>query len=215
MGDKIKELRRRTGMIQKDLAAYCGVTQPSIVRWESGADRPTEKAFMRLAELAGSDKWWWLEQAGMRREKLGLTGEAVEMIQVPLFKDRISAGPGWVINENNIDRYLTLSPELFPHGHDIKAARVVGDSMIPLIQPGFIVFIDTSDRDHRKLVKKMVAAREGDEITIKWLRQEGKFYQLVPEHPTDQNRVRILTADKDVAVIGRIIMWIGSPDQYK
>ncbi|HZU33734.1 MAG TPA: LexA family transcriptional regulator [Candidatus Angelobacter sp.] len=216
LAERTKALREAKGLTQAELGRKCGVDQGAVAKWEAGKLQPNGRAIGVLAALAGDpDKWWWLEQIGINRSILGVPVDPSDIVEVPLFKDRISAGPGWIMDERNIDGFLKLPRDWVPHARHVRAAKVVGDSMSPIIQSGFTVLIDTADRDHKLLLRKMVAAREGDEITIKWLRQEGKFYQLVPEHPTDRNRVRILTADKDVAIIGRIIMWIGSPDQYK
>lgn len=211
LSQKVKALREAKGLTQADLARMCGVDQGTIAKIELGKLQPNGRSIVVLGKLSGDEQWWWLEQIGLKRGDFGAPIDPSDIVEIPLFKDRISAGPGWIMDERNIKGYIKMSRERVPHPRDVRAAEVTGDSMYPIIQPGFTVFIDTADRDYKVLLRKMVAAREGDEITIKWLRQEGKFYQLVPEHPTDRNRVRILSADKDVAIIGKVIMWIGEP----
>jgi len=193
------------------------VDQTIVARWETGKYHPTTDAFIKIARYVPDEeeKPLWYEYAGLTREDIAWVRRSDdENVVVPQLTDAVSAGPGRVIEED-IEKYLSLPAEWVPRGGKVRALRVIGDSMAPIIQRNFIVLIDAAQRDPKSLEDKMVVAREADELKIKWLRKEGKFYQLVPEHPTERNRVRILTADKDVAIIGRVIKWIGSPEPEK
>jgi SOS-response transcriptional repressor LexA len=83
--------------------------------------------------------------------------------------------------------------------------------MSPIIGDGYIVIIDTSRRDPKKLIERMVAAREGDGVTIKWLRSDNGTFLLVPQHVTPRHQVRVMRADGDFSIVGEVVKWIGQP----
>ena len=46
---KIKEMRKRSGMTQKEVAQQIGVTQGAVWQWESGMVMPTAVNLQKLA----------------------------------------------------------------------------------------------------------------------------------------------------------------------
>jgi SOS-response transcriptional repressor LexA len=209
---KIRQLREYCRLRQEDLAVACGVSRGAVARWEAGEDMPPPRVFVVLAKYAISQdqRWWWLGLAGI--EKKDLEGiQQVNIKMVPLLKDSIAAGTPRAVDESEIERQLIFPTEWLPQTGTVTALRVAGDSMSPLIDSGYIVLVDTSQRDPKKLINKMVAAREADEVTIKWLRQEGRFFHLVPQHTSPRHPIRILTPESDIAIIGEVIRWIGAP----
>lgn len=53
MGEKIRELREKRGLSQKQLADALGIDQSAIARWETGANEPTAFNVRRLADILG------------------------------------------------------------------------------------------------------------------------------------------------------------------
>ena len=49
--NRIKQLREKTGLQQKELAAALGVTQPTISDWEAGKKAPSSKSAAALADF--------------------------------------------------------------------------------------------------------------------------------------------------------------------
>lgn len=47
----IKDLRKRAGMNQKELAEYCGCDKGTVNRWEKGKSRPSQLALRQLHRL--------------------------------------------------------------------------------------------------------------------------------------------------------------------
>ena len=52
MSNEIKELRKRLGMTQQELANAVGVDRVTIARWEAGQKKPSNLARRQLARLA-------------------------------------------------------------------------------------------------------------------------------------------------------------------
>jgi SOS-response transcriptional repressor LexA len=83
--------------------------------------------------------------------------------------------------------------------------------MAPIINDGYVIVVDAAQRDPRKLVGKMVAAREDDGVTIKWLRKDKDAYLLVPQHVSPRIPVKIMRAEDDWGIVGVVVKWIGYP----
>ena len=52
----VKELRKRKGIAQKELALEIGVKQPTVSEWESNKKDPSGERLKRLAEYFGVDE---------------------------------------------------------------------------------------------------------------------------------------------------------------
>lgn len=55
MGAKIRQLRERRGMTQKQLADALGLSQVAICLWETGENVPTIQNLYRLADILGCE----------------------------------------------------------------------------------------------------------------------------------------------------------------
>ena len=51
--NRVRELRRRAGMMQKELADAVGVNRPTISGWETQRSDPTGARLQKIAELFG------------------------------------------------------------------------------------------------------------------------------------------------------------------
>lgn len=56
----VKELRKRKGIQQKELAIEIGVSRPIVSEWESGKKDPSGERLQKLAEYFGVDPLWVL-----------------------------------------------------------------------------------------------------------------------------------------------------------
>ena len=135
--------------------------------------------------------------------------------EIPLLKDAVAAGTPRATDENEIEQNLAFPRSWFRSPGELFALKIVGDSMAPVIGDGYIVVVDVSKRDPRKLIEHMVAAREGNGITIKWLRRDGDTFLLVPQHVTPRHQVRVMRAEGDFSIVGEVIKWIGQPAQIR
>jgi SOS-response transcriptional repressor LexA len=213
---RIRDLLARPGMTQEVLAQHCGVDQTIVSRWGSGARTPGIGSFQAIAHLVPEDeKEWWFELAGVPKV-LRPDDPAFQSRPVPLFKGRVAAGHGREI-EGEIEKELPLPKEWFQPGSKIIAMKVEGDSMSPLINDGYYVLIDIAERDIKRLAGHMVAARSQHGCTVKWLRKWGKFYQLMPQHVSEEHPAPIIDPEnhEDFAIIGRVVKWVGEPKPPK
>jgi transcriptional regulator with XRE-family HTH domain len=54
LGERIKKWRLEKGLFQRDLAKLIGVDEMTIVNWEKGRTKPTEKNIERIKEILGA-----------------------------------------------------------------------------------------------------------------------------------------------------------------
>jgi SOS-response transcriptional repressor LexA len=212
--NRLKDLRRRLGWTQSELAKICTVHQVQISRWEAGLDVPSSQALLAIGRAAGDpEKAWWWGQAGLSQNELANQGpNEPDIRRIPLLKDAAAAGTARAVNEKEIDRYISLPEDWIGRRSSITAIKVVGDSMAPILDEGYIVLVDTSDRDPKKLVNQMVAARDDEGVTIKWLRKQKDLFLLVPQHTSVRHQVRVITPGSDsVSIVGKVVKWIGEP----
>lgn len=54
--NRVRELRKRAGMQQKELAIAVGIARPTISEWEHQKKDPSEERLQRLSEIFGVSK---------------------------------------------------------------------------------------------------------------------------------------------------------------
>jgi phage repressor protein C with HTH and peptisase S24 domain len=115
-----------------------------------------------------------------------------------------------------IESYIEFPAAWCPKPQNCVAIRVTGDSMSPILEEGYVVLIDLTQKDPKRLVNEMVAARDSEGgVTIKWLRKIGKYFMLVPQHTSQRHEPQMIESDDDWAVVGKVIRWIGEPPKSK
>ncbi|GAC1651822.1 MAG: transcriptional repressor LexA [Gemmatimonadaceae bacterium] len=119
-------------------------------------------------------------------------------IQPVPFYGRIHAGEPALLNEHR-KGFITMDRRFLP-GEDAFAMRVKGDSMIGRgILDGDFVFVHPSPRADDGVV---IAARLGDEATVKTLTHRGATIVLEPANPAD--RPIEVGPEDDFAVLGTV-----------
>ncbi len=161
-------------------------------------------AFGRIAP--DDERVWWYEQAGV--EPVQATADR----EIPVLKDAAAAGTPRAINDKEIDYTIKLPKNVIPAGGKLVGIPIEGDSMSPILETGYIAFIDATPRSLEKMAGKMVAARDSDGVTVKWLRKQSKdLYLLVPQHTSPRHQVQVVQKDGDWSIVGEVITWIGFP----
>ncbi len=83
--------------------------------------------------------------------------------------------------------------------------------MAPILLDGHIVIINVASRNPAQLVWRMVAARNAEGVTIKWLRLNSGVYSLVPQHTAPEFEIAYLRPLGDFEIVGEVVKWIGEP----
>jgi SOS-response transcriptional repressor LexA len=186
------------------------VSQANVAKWEKNKLKVPGRMCAALSRIApDEDREFWLLQAGV--DPTAVTSGAAQTREIPVLRDAAAAGTPRAIDPNEFEYTVCLPPAMLPPGGKLIGLRIEGESMTPVLHTGFIVLVDTTKHQMSALVGKMVAARDGDGVTIKWLRKQGKVYLLVPQNTSPQHEVRLVTEGDDVEIIGEVVKWIGEP----
>src|SRR5689334_17376237 len=106
---RIRALRQALRMSQQAFAERMQTFQTNVSKWESGEQIPSAETYLRLSELAvsPSDSLWFMQQAGLSRQKLlSIAGAllkeqmaaplAGEIIRVPVLDEKGSPGASFI-----------------------------------------------------------------------------------------------------------------------
>ena len=83
-GKRIKEMRKRAGMTQAQLAELLGVTLRAVQYWEAGKTVPTIEMLKRISEVCNcTQSWIEDDESGLKTEMLRnfTTDELLEEIR--------------------------------------------------------------------------------------------------------------------------------------
>ncbi|MFQ5695011.1 MAG: S24 family peptidase [Terriglobia bacterium] len=136
----------------------------------------------------------------------GVKATKVGYVALPLLKNEAAAGAPRLVDEREVDDYIIVPAKQARPGPDwLTCIRVKGDSMEPVLKEGYVVAIDSSLNDPRRLRGKMVLALQDEGATIKWLDRIGDQWVLTPENKTYNQR----PLGPDDRIIGRVAWWYG------
>ncbi len=172
---KIRAIMKVTGWNQLKVAEEFGVSQPTVNRWLNGSEPRGD------VRDAINTKFAALTTSGSSAEIIAEPKETRYAL-VPEFDVHVSAGGGaMVAEENEISRW-PFNPEYLSQFLGLARAQLAivevrGDSMIPTLQSGDRVLINTSDKqisqsgifvlfDGGGTVIKRVDKRIGNEETV-------------------------------------------------
>jgi len=195
----IKKLSERQKNILKYIEAYVDERgyPPSIreigKRFRIKSTKTVSDVLQSLADKG------YIQRDPARSRGVRLLGySTVGRMQPVPFYGKIAAGEPLLIPENR-ERFITLDRAFVP-SEDCFFLRVVGDSMIGRgIFDRDFVLVDPSARASDG---DIIAARVGEEATVKTLQHRGATIVLEPANPDE--REIIISPTDDFAVIGTI-----------
>lgn len=237
---QVVNLRKSQRLTQQAFAAKLNVTQTSVSSWESGTKEPKPEMYFRMAkiwpqaeqvpfllkraadisgafQIPGLDKMLGQSKKPVRSTRQAKFGRfSNEAVEIPLLKDAAAAGTPRQVQEREIEDMLPMPESLCPHPDSIVCIRVEGDSMSPVLEPGYIVAVDTAETDRARLYNQMVAARDPEGgVTIKWFRKSGNSEMLIPNHTSKRHQPVVIVAaaegEQGWSIIGKVLWWIGIP----
>lgn len=183
IGDRVKEIRQRRGITQKELASSSGVSQQMISKLESG--KSTETAgIVQLARALRVAPDWLADGTGAPEEPSGKVAEGLPAIsaiqnvtpgpdirgQVPLIS-WVQAGHAMevvdLLHPGDGFEWVSVTCPIKRHTYALK---VSGDSMAPDFPPGILIIVEPE-----------MEADPGDFVIAKNGDEEATFKQLVKD----------------------------------
>jgi len=129
------------------------------------------------------------------------------LVAVPLLTDAVAAGNPREVNDRDIEGYAVVYASWVENVDTTRCVRVRGDSMERLLPDKSIVGLDLAQRDPRLLDNRIVAARVGDGVTIKWLRVHDDMLCLQPENQAHKIICLHPNGGDENPIIGRVTWW--------
>jgi SOS-response transcriptional repressor LexA len=193
-GERIKQLRKEKGWLQKELAEKAGVSPDAVSLWETCARAiPRAKTLKKLAKAFGVTEGELLSPIP--------SSEAFPIQRVPVIS--------WI----HANKFQGIS-DVFPvgisdehiltttKGKNVFALRVFNDCMAPEFNEGDIIVVNPStDVEHGNYV--IVADRDEDTATFKQFKQYGNKKILHPLNPKYQDIE--LDHKKRYVIVGKVV----------
>ena len=114
-----------------------------------------------------------------------------------------------MLHDAPADSVIAAPKEWCPHPSSTSCLRVQGNSMAPTICDGYIIAVDSSETDRKKLDGKIVIAWNKDAgLTVSRFRRYDHTETLQPENPLYQS---ITLGKKKSAwkIVATVLWWIG------
>jgi transcriptional regulator with XRE-family HTH domain len=128
----VRELRRRVGLTQAQLAEAAGTSQPTIAAYESGAKSPTLQTVWRIARAVGLEPVVTFVPALTREERRSLALHRA-------IAERLIDSPDEVLQTAR--RNLEVMWDLHPNAHRLLAdwreilSRPISEIVVTLVDP--------------------------------------------------------------------------------
>lgn len=198
----VRELRKKKGIQQKELALTLGVSQPTISDWEANKKDPSGDRLRKLADYFGVDELVILGKGVVdlnsptqQLDDFIALGRSV----LPIIGDIACGEP--ILAEQNIEGYADL-----PEGvHADFALRCKGDSMTPTFLNGDLVLI----RRQPEVENGQIAAISiNGEATLKHVYMRESGLMLVADNPSYEPILAIPESDKQIIIHGLAVGYI-------
>ena len=210
MKTKVKELRERAGMTQKQLADALGITQQSVYYYESG-DRDIKASI--LIDMSRVLNCTVSELLGLVPARI-VRSEPSSSRMMPVF-GRIAAGtPRESLSQSDVMHETAESVYLaHPNGFWLT---VSGNSMNRILPDGSLVLIDPDENVRNGDVGAVFV--NGDDVTLKRVYFEDATIRLHPESYDPEYFDRVISeSDPDapnVRILGKAVSY-SAPDNWR
>lgn len=192
---KLKQLRKKKGITQEQLAKIIGVERSSIGKYEGkGNIMPSRDVLTTLSNFFGVSIDYLLDNEGTKNTKNG--------VLIPVLGTVVAGIPVEAMEE--ILDYEEITRDMASQG-DHFALQIKGDSMEPSIKENDVVIVrKQSDVDNGDIAVVLV---NGNEATVKKIKKRPDGIMLIP---INQNYEVMLYNNHEietlpVSIIGKVV----------
>lgn len=206
IANRIKTLRIKRKMTQKELAQKLNLNKMTISQWEIGNSKPKADSVISMSKLFNVDIDW-LNKGGQ-----GVVAEYSDrnenVLTIPYFINIDSIqSDGSKILLNNVDDYLAMPKEVLQTlATNLVCIRINGDSMEPILKHNSLVFIDL-DYNRCDDGSVYIISHDGM-LRVKFLEKTPCGY-LLKSFNHEYKTIEIRTNEVEFHIIGKVILKIG------
>ena len=197
--ERLKELRRREGITQTELARALQVSVGAVGNWESGKRKPDVKTMTRIADCfcVSVD---YLTGRTVERDSFAGLFLVPEMKTVPLLGDIMCGEP--ILAEENPEAMVPV-PLGIPADFCLRCR---GDSMIGArILDGDLVYIRRQETvDEGQIAAVLI----GSEATLKRVYRDGRNLILQAENPAYKPIILSPDGGDEVRILGLAVAFV-------
>ncbi len=204
IGEKIKALRKQTGLTQTELGAKLGVQKNAVSKWECGRvdDIPSSK-IKAMAQLFGVNASYLIDEEARNDSKLPSSATPLDLSnlqRIPIL-GRIAAGMP-IYAEQNIEGYTYTD---LNGGAEYFALRVKGDSMDAAgIKDGYIVIVRRQETVEEGEIAVVLVDHEN--ATLKRVYRTDSTITLMPQSSNPEHKPQIYNlADTHIDILGKVV----------
>lgn len=211
IGERIRAARKERGLTQGDLGKAVGVGQSVISEIEHGKLKSWPTHRVAIQRALGKPRSYFEPVESDEVPEVDAANDLPDAVQIPEYDVRLSAGGGFVVDQEStrrhwpLPRFLVVDRLGLAPGH-ATVQEVIGDSMEPTLSSGDYVLIDLSD--HRIGLPGIFAVWDGDALVCKRLERvpgsEPSEVRLKSDNPL-HGEYRV--PEERVRVIGRV-RWV-------
>lgn len=99
---------------------------------------------------------------GAVKKPLGGSAVAIPLLNVAVYGDPVAPRENVVLSEADVENVLLAPVDWCPHPESTIGMHLRGDSMMPVIAPGSIVFVDTAATDREQLQQRLIVVSHRD-----------------------------------------------------
>lgn len=206
MSSQIKELIKKKGFTQEEVAAALGVTKQAVSYWCSDKFVPRANKAKKLAELLGVTPTSLVFNDGNLHPALT---EDENTVSIPCLNITASYKLGdSVQNAISMVKLLKVSKNWlrsqapFANFSALNIITADGDSMVPTIKEGDIILIDTSQKTFRS--DAIYAFIKENDIYIKRIQRIGNGIRVISDNSSFYPPFEITENElENVKIIGR------------
>ena len=205
IGDRIKDLRLKKRITQKELAVKVGVTSTAVSQWERGENEPKNKHLLKLSKELGTSVDWLT--IALKPPIYTLDSSNLACALVAFYPCvNASGGTGSYVDDEKED-YAPIPTNVLRGRNvdDIACIIVTGDSMLPVVPDGSIIAIDRQDQLIRD--GKIYVFKQNGLLRVKLLKQTPYELKVQSYNQAYSDEVYSLDQLDDFELIGRVF-WV-------
>lgn len=194
--ERIKSLCKRNGISQQDLSEKMGYGARNLEIKIARNSLPNISELKKLSQIFNVSFDFLID--GLEKP-----GEIAPLGQrrfiVPVLNQRLSAGKGRVLGEDEIIGYIAAPDGLKGYGEKIAALYVNGDSMEPTLRRGDLVVCDSCGYDGEGLY---ALQRDGEGFVKRVYKDAGMFI-IKSDNPLYPQKEEPIGSD-NISIVGRV-----------
>ncbi|WP_305843259.1 LexA family transcriptional regulator [Photobacterium leiognathi] len=195
----IKEKRLSNGLTQVELAEKVGVTSVAVSKWELGLVKPKPSHCRLLGDVLGIN----------HKTIMGISSFKTKgYTEVPFLDDICAAaGSGCIVSKEIVNDYVMLPIDALGGSQkkDIVCIKASGDSMLPVLNDGALLALDTSIQKIKD--GTMYVISYDGMLRVKVLSNALSGIRLHSFNPMYQDELLSLSDLDTFKVIGKVIWY--------